>query len=162
MTTLRVTTRIAAPPAACFDLARSVDAHLASAGRTAERAVSGPGGRSVTSGLLSLGDEVTFEARHLGLTRRLTARVTAYDRPAHFRDEQVAGPFAALAHDHQFAPDGDGTVMIDVLRFAAPYGPLGRLAERLVIGSHLRRFLVERGAALRSMAERDAGRCPRR
>lgn len=44
--------------------------------------------------------------------------------------------------------------MTDVLRFQAPLGPIGWLAERIVLGPHLRRFLVERGLALKAMAER--------
>jgi hypothetical protein len=68
---LRVTTWIAAPPATCFDLARSIEAHLESAAGTGERVV---GGR--TSGLLGLGDEVTWKGRHFGINQRLSSRIT--------------------------------------------------------------------------------------
>ena len=150
MIVLRVTTRIAAPPAVCFDLARDVGAHVRSAADTGERAV--PPGR--TSGLLGLGDTVTFEARHLGVRQRLSATVTAFDPPRHFRDTMTAGAFRSLVHDHHFALASDGgTDMTDVLTFAAPFGPVGWLAERLVLAGHLRRFLVRRGAALRAIAE---------
>jgi hypothetical protein len=53
MHTLRVTTGIAAPVECCFDLARSVDAHVYSADGTSERAVAGR-----TSGLMELGEDV--------------------------------------------------------------------------------------------------------
>ena len=149
MYTLRVTTRIAAPPGRCFDLARDVDAHARSAVHTGERVVAGR-----TSGLLELGDSITFEGRHLGVRQRLTAVVTAFDPPRHFRDTMTAGAFRSMVHDHHFegTPDG-GTVMTDVLRFVAPVGPLGWVAERLLVGPHLRRFLVARGRALQTMAE---------
>ena len=58
MSIIRVEIDINAPPAVCFDMARSVDAHIESARTTGERAVSG-----VTSGLLKLGDEVTWRAK---------------------------------------------------------------------------------------------------
>ncbi len=150
MYTLRVTTRIAAPPPRCFDLARDVDAHLRSAADTGERVVAGR-----TTGLLELGDAVTFEARHLGVRQRLSAVVTAFDRPRHFQDRMTAGAFRSMQHDHHFdrTPDG-GTVMVDVVRFAAPLGPVGWVAERLVLAGHLRRFLTRRGLALKAAAER--------
>ena len=154
MYTIRVVTIIAAPADRCFDLARSVDAHVRSTEATGERAV---GGR--TRGLLALGDEVTWEARHLGVRQRLTSRITRYDRPRSFQDRMVRGAFAALEHDHQFEPRQDGsTEMIDVLRFAAPFGPIGWLAERLLLGRHLRELLRTRGLVLKSLAETDRWR----
>jgi hypothetical protein len=57
MAIVRAETEVAAAPEICFDLARSVDAHLASAAATGERAIAG-----VTTGLLVLGDEVTWRA----------------------------------------------------------------------------------------------------
>lgn len=68
MPTIRIATVIDAPPERCFDLARDVDAHLRSTARTGERTVSG-----VTVDLFDLEDEVTWEARHVGVRRRLTA-----------------------------------------------------------------------------------------
>ena len=144
---LRVTTFIAAPPAVCFDLARSVDAHVASAAGTAERAV---GGR--TSGLLGLGDEVTFEGRHFGVVQRLSSRVTRFEPPTFFQDRMTRGAFRSFEHDHHFDAQDGGTRMTDVLRFAAPLGPIGWVAERLVLAGHLRQFLVRRGEALKRVA----------
>lgn len=154
MYTLRVVTAIHAPPARCFDLARSVDAHVQSAAPSGEKAV---GGR--LSGLLEPGDEVTWEGRHFGLTQRLTSRITAFERPGYFQDRMVQGAFRQLEHDHYFEPGDNGTTnMIDVLRFAAPIGPLGWLAERALLGPHLREFIRQRGLVLKSLAESDEWR----
>ena len=152
MYTLRVTTFIAAPPAACFDLARSVDAHVASAAHTGERAVGGK-----TSGLLGAGDEVTWEGRHFGVTQRLSSRITQFRPPSYFQDRMTRGAFRSLEHDHLFELQPGGTLMVDVLSFTAPFGPLGWVAERLLLGRHLRRFLVRRGMALKELAERGPG-----
>jgi ligand-binding SRPBCC domain-containing protein len=152
MYTLRVSTTIASPPTRCFDPARSVDVHVQTAGSSGEKAV---GGR--TSGLLELGDEVTWEARHLGVRQRLTSRITAFQSPSYFQDRMIQGAFRFLEHDHRFEPADDGTtVMVDVVRFAAPFGPVGWLAERLLLAGHLRRFLKERGLALKVLAESSA------
>ena len=52
-------TSIAAPIERCFDLARSIDLHMASTDWSGERAVAG-----VTSGLIGPGQEVTWRGRH--------------------------------------------------------------------------------------------------
>lgn len=153
MYTLRITTRIAAPPERCFDLARSVEAHVQSAAGTGERVV---GGR--TTGLMELGDEVEWEGRHLGVRQRLASRVTAMHRPMYFQDRMVRGAFRSFEHDHHFDPAAGGaTVMVDVVRFAAPLGPIGWVVERVILAAYLRRFLSRRAAALKAMAEAGGG-----
>ncbi|MBX3233690.1 MAG: SRPBCC family protein [Labilithrix sp.] len=139
---------VAAPIERVFDLARDVDAHVASTPGTEERAVAGK-----TSGLLDLDDEVTWEARHFGVMQRLTSRITAFDRPRHFRDSMVRGAFRRFDHDHFFTTEGDGTRCRDVFDFDAPLGPLGRIAERLFLERYMRRFLATRMRVLKELAE---------
>lgn len=143
-----VTTSIAAPLSTCFDLARSVDAHVQAAAGTGERVV---GGRM--SGLLELGDEVTWEARHFGVVQRLSSKITAFRSNTFFQDRMTRGAFRSFEHDHLFKSQNGGTLMTDVLKFQAPFGPLGWIAERIILAPHLRRFLISRGLALKAMAE---------
>jgi ligand-binding SRPBCC domain-containing protein len=151
MARIERTIRIAAPRGRCFDLARSVDVHLASAADTGERAVAGR-----TSGLLALHEETTWQATHFGLSFRLTSRITAFESPHRFRDSMVRGPFARLDHDHEFEDDGaGGTIARDLFDYAAPLALLGRLAERLFLTRHLSRFLETRNLALKRIAESD-------
>ncbi|MEZ4522682.1 MAG: hypothetical protein R3A46_13700 [Thermomicrobiales bacterium] len=58
---INITTWIDASPETCFDLSRSVEAHIQSTPGTAERAISG-----VRTGLLGNGYRVTREAVHFG------------------------------------------------------------------------------------------------
>ena len=153
MPVIRVETGIAAAPALCFDLARSIDAHVALASATGERAV----GR-LTTGLLELGDEVTWRARHFGVTQELTSRITSFDRPHSFRDEIVRGAFRRLVHDHRFERLGEGTRMIDIFDFNAPLGLLGVIAERVVLTAYLSKFLETRAQALKQLAESGEGK----
>jgi ligand-binding SRPBCC domain-containing protein len=145
---IELSLHVAAPPARCFDLARSVDAHTWCAATTGERVV---GGRM--TGLLDLGDEVTWRARHFGVWQELTSRITHYDRPRHFRDSMVRGAFARFEHDHFFAATEDGTTLRDVFDYRAPLGPLGWIAERLFLNAYMRRFLLARMRALKALAE---------
>jgi ligand-binding SRPBCC domain-containing protein len=148
MPRIELTLDIQAPIDRCFDLARSVDVHVQSTASTKERAVAG-----VTSGLMHLGDEVTWEARHLGVRQRLTTRITAYERPYYFRDSQVRGAFARFDHDHYFEALPDGrTRMRDVFDFTSPLGLLGAIVDRLLLTSYMRRFLLRRNEAIARLA----------
>jgi ligand-binding SRPBCC domain-containing protein len=145
---IELSLRVAAPPERCFDLARSIDAHVYSTASTGERAI---GGR--TAGLLALNDEVTWRARHFGVRQDLTSRITAFDRPHRFRDTMVRGAFARFDHDHFFESAPDETVVRDVFDYDAPFGLLGRAAERLFLSAYMRRFLLARARALKALAE---------
>ena len=138
-------THSARPAAELFDRARDIDLHRASQAGAGERAIGG-----VTSGLIGLGERVTFRARHFGVPLTLTSTVTALDAPRSFVDEQTRGPFRMFRHEHWFEPEGAGSVMIDRVTFAAPFGVLGRLAERLVLARHLERLIGARGRFLAS------------
>jgi len=144
-------TKIRAPVERVFDLSRSVDLHVRSAGSTGEAAVAG-----VTSGLLELGQEVTWRGRHFGVWQNLTSKITRFSRPDHFRDSMVSGAFRRLDHDHFFEAQGDLTVMKDIFDFTSPLGPLGRIAEVLFLESYMRRFIIERNDVIRKTAESEA------
>ena len=149
MPTFTVTTPIRAPLELCFDLARDLELHVRSFAHTGERMVEGPGGR-----FIELGQRVTWEARHFGVLQRLTAEITAFERPCHFQDTMRRGAFARFVHDHHFAREGDLTVMRDVVDFASPLGPLGRLVDALVMTRYLRALIIGRAAVIRAEAER--------
>lgn len=149
MTRFEVVTGIAALPQRVFDVSLEVEVHTASMAGNAERAIDG-----VTSGRLMLGDTVTWQARHFGLRWRMTSRITAFDPPGHFIDEQVAGPFKRWHHAHRFEPDGHGgTLMRDVVEFAAPLGALGTIAEIVVLNRYLPRLISSRNEHVKAVAE---------
>lgn len=137
------TTRSSMPQAQLFDLARNIDAHKYSMARSREEAVAG-----VTSGLISLGEQVTWRAWHFGVPLRMTSRITQMVAPDYFVDEQVKGPFRHFRHVHEFSHDSSGTTMVDRIEFTAPFGPLGRLVEKLVLARYLQNLIVSRNRHL--------------
>ena len=146
-----LTTRIAAPRERVFDLARSLDLHMRSTAESGERAI---GGR--TSGLIDLGETVTWRARHLGSWHTMTSAITEFDRPAHFHDSMVAGPFRELEHDHDFEEAGSGgteTLMRDTFEFTAPLGPLGWILSQVYLTGYMTRLLLRRNAVIQKAAE---------
>ena len=151
--TIELSTVIPAPVGRVFDLSIDVDAHTASMSTARERVVAG-----VAHGPMALGETVTWAARHFGITWRMTSRITAYDRPHRFVDEQVSGPFRHWYHEHLFTDaadrhhDGDGdsareggdagsTIMRDRIHFTAPAGLLGRAVTAVFLRWYMRRLM---------------------
>jgi len=150
---IEFTTEVRAPIERIFDLARSVELHMDSTAQTGERAIAG-----VTSGLMGLGNEVTWRARHLGIWQHLTSRITAFERPRHFRDSMVRGAFRRFDHDHFFAQQGEITVMRDVFDFQSPFDILGRIADRVFLIAYMRHFLLTRCMLIKNVAETEQWR----
>jgi ligand-binding SRPBCC domain-containing protein len=146
---IRLETVIAAPVGDCFGLSLSVDAHTASMRGSGERAIGG-----VTSGIMKLGDTVTWRARHFGIVFQMTSAITEYHYPSRFVHEQLHGPFRRWWHEHTFTAAANGTtVMTDVVLFQSPLGPLGSLADRLVLDRYMPHLLRQRNTWLKTALE---------
>jgi ligand-binding SRPBCC domain-containing protein len=148
MARIELRTEIGAAIERVFDLARNIDTHLGSMAKSRERAVAG-----VTSGLISLGEQVTWKATHFGVPFKMTSRITSMDRPTRFVDEQVDGPFRSFHHEHRFEPCGDGTTMFDTVDFSSPFGFLGRLVDRVGLERYMSKIIDERNQFLKVEAE---------
>jgi ligand-binding SRPBCC domain-containing protein len=151
MPTLDLETYIAAPTEVCFDLSLDVGLHTASTFPSSERAIAG-----VTSGVMRLGDEVTWEARHFRIPWHMTSRIVEHDRPQRFVDEMQRGPFGRWRHGHLFESINDGTRMRDRIHFASPLGPLGWVVDTLVLRTYMTRLIERRNTHLKRVAEMSA------
>lgn len=135
----------------CFDLARSIDFHSLTTAKTKEKAIAGR-----TSGLIELGETVTWEAVHLGIKQHLTSKITAMEIPFHFRDEMQQGTFRSIKHDHYFEKKGEQTIMKDIFRFESPLGLLGSFFNKVFLTNYMRKFLVERNQMIKEYAEKQS------
>jgi len=150
MVTIEERTYIGAPIERCFYLSLSIDLHQGSTAQTRERAI------AVTSGLIGPGQRVTWRGRHFGMLEH-TSEITAYEAPVFFEDAMVSGVFRSFRHQHFFKSENNGTVMEDILEFAAPVPLVGRVAE-ILLKEYLRRFLRERNTFIKCVAESEEWR----
>jgi ligand-binding SRPBCC domain-containing protein len=104
---------------------------------------------------MSLGQEVEWQARHLGFAFTMRVRITEFKPPSFFRDQQIHDPFKIFVHDHAFLPKGKSTLMSEQLDFESPLGFIGLGLDFLVIKRHLLKFLLTRNAEIKSVAESD-------
>lgn len=148
MPKIKLETIIDAPVDRVFDLARSIDLHKLSTSGTNEEAVAGR-----TTGLIELGETVTWRAKHFGVYQKLTVEVTKFDRPNMFEDVMLKGAFKQMKHTHRFEKEGVQTKMIDEFFFLSPLGVLGKLADMLFLKKYMTNFLLNKNKELKSFAE---------
>ena len=148
MPTLHLTTFIAAPAERVFDLSRSIDLHRESMSRYKEEAVSG-----VRFGLIEKEETVTWKSRHFFKNRLLRVKITEMKKKEMFTDEQIEGDFKTLRHEHYFKPCDNGTIMIDIMHFEAPYGMFGRMLNTVYLTKYMRRLLEQRNKVIKEYAE---------
>lgn len=139
---------VRAEPAAVYAASLDPELHVRSMAAHGETMIAGPTGGSFTEG-----STVTWRARHFGIPFRLSTLVHDLDPPHRFCDRQTKGPFGAFQHEHVFLEHPEGTLMRDTVTFHSPFGPLGRLVDRLFLGEYMRRLIAERNEVLAATVE---------
>ncbi len=152
MATITLSTLIQAPIQICFDLSRSIDLHMLSTAETGEKAIAGR-----TSGLIELGETVTWRAKHLGVWQNLTSKITEFRAPHYFVDEMVSGAFKSFRHEHHFEENNGGTLMKDVFTFESPLGIVGIIFNKIFLTDYMTYFLIERNKTIKNSAESGKG-----
>ncbi len=148
MSLIHLTTFINAPCDRVFDLSRSVDLHKKSMSQFDEKIIDG-----VMSGLMKTGDTVTWTAKHLFSKRILKVKITRFQRPDFFVDEQVQGDFLMMKHEHYFKSIENGTIMIDQFHYELKNGLAGKLLNRLYLERYMTTLLHKRNEMIKQFAE---------
>ena len=90
---------------------------------------------------MGVGTLIRYRLRLHGIPVSWLTRIEEWDPPHGFVDRQVRGPYALWHHTHRFEPIGENrTRMTDIVRYGHRLGPLGALAERLVVRRDLDRI----------------------
>lgn len=84
----------------------------------------------------------------LGINMNWLTEITQVEAPFYFVDEQRAGPYALWHHEHRLRPTEKGVLMIDLVTYRPPAGPLGDLAHHLFIKKQLEGIFRYRELAL--------------
>jgi ligand-binding SRPBCC domain-containing protein len=83
-----------------------------------------------------------------GIPMSWTTEITHVHEPHYFIDEQRFGPYALWHHQHHFREVDGGVEMTDEVNYAIPFGPLGRLANRLFVEREVNRIFEHRYSVL--------------
>jgi ligand-binding SRPBCC domain-containing protein len=98
--------------------------------------------------VMGAGTLIRYRLRVRGVPLSWLTEITRWEPPYEFVDEQREGPYALWHHTHAFEADGEGTIMRDVVRYRIGLGPLGRLADALIVRRDLERIFDYRAERL--------------
>ena len=105
---------------------------------------------------MKAGTVLDYTIRVIGIPVRWTTLISDYDPPIQFRDVSLRGPYSFWHHTHTFEETEQGTVMTDEVRYALPFGPIGRLVHALFVRRQLNHIFDYRAEIIRDMLERPA------
>lgn len=88
---------------------------------------------------------IDYRLRVRGMPLRWRSRISLWDPPRAFVDDQVRGPYRRWHHVHRFERSGEGTRVIDEVEYAVWGGPL---IDRLLVRPDIRRIFDYRRQAL--------------
>ena len=79
--------------------------------------------RMVTPGPVEMkpGALIDYNLRVHGLPIRWRTKITEWDPPVRFVDEQLRGPYRLWVHEHDFEMRDGGTLVRDHVRYAVPF-----------------------------------------
>ena len=105
--------------------------------------------------LMREGTLIDYRLSLFGVPLRWRARITRWEPPVGFVDEQVRGPYRLWRHTHRFYECREGTVVEDTVHYRLPFAPLGDLFYPLVRLQLRRIFRFRRSAVRRCLLGTD-------
>jgi ligand-binding SRPBCC domain-containing protein len=97
------------------------------------------------------GTTVDYQLRLYGIPLRWRSRISVWDPPHEFVDEQVIGPYRVWVHTHRFLDQGGSTLIDDEVSYAMPVWPLGEAAFPIVRVQLARIFRYRQEATARAL-----------
>jgi ligand-binding SRPBCC domain-containing protein len=91
---------------------------------------------------------IDYTLRLHGIPMRWQSRITAWEPPFRFTDEQTRGPYRRWHHEHHFEAVEGGTLCRDLVDYIAPGG---WLIDRLFVRADVQRIFRYREAKLREL-----------
>jgi ligand-binding SRPBCC domain-containing protein len=99
------------------------------------------------------GTLIEYRLRLHGLPLHWRTQIAVWDPPRRFVDVQLRGPYRLWHHTHEFEPEGDGTRMTDVVRYGLPLGPLGEIAQAILVGRDVEAIFDHRAGAIPALLD---------
>jgi ligand-binding SRPBCC domain-containing protein len=101
------------------------------------------------------GTLIDHTIRVFGIPMPWRTRISEWEPPHFFVDEQLKGPYAQWVHEHRCVAVAGGTRIDDHVTFRLPFAPLGDLAAP-VVHRMLRRIFTHRQVTVAQMLAPDA------
>lgn len=153
MPRIHTTTFIAAPIERVFDLSRHIALYKLIFQSRKERITSG-----AATALVGKNETITIIAKHAGRARMSMIKITTFQQPTLFVEEQVKGDLQNYKHEHHFKQVENGTIVIDLLEFGFPKDIVGKFFGKVYFKKYLEELLRKRTELIRNYAETERWR----
>ena len=87
----------------------------------------------------------------LGIKLNWMTEITQMKEGEYFVDDQRSGPYAIWHHEHHFKEIKGGVLMTDILHYAIPFGPIGTLANQLLVAKQVKKIFDYRTKAVNDL-----------
>lgn len=99
---------------------------------------------------MAAGTILDYRLRLAGVPFRWRSRISVWDPPHRFVDEQLVGPYREWIHLHTFEPTREGTRVLDRVRYRLPLHPLS-LPVAPLVQRQLHRIFTFREEVIRTV-----------
>lgn len=110
--------------------------------------------------VMRAGLRLDYRLKIHGVPVRWRTEIEAWEPPRRFVDRQLRGPYRLWHHTHTFEERDGGTLCRDLVRYAAPGGPLRPWIERFFVRGDVERIFAYRTARLKERYGAAAGPGP--
>jgi ligand-binding SRPBCC domain-containing protein len=97
------------------------------------------------------GGTIAYALRVRGIPLRWLTEIERWNPPYEFVDVQAKGPYKLWHHTHRFSEVEGGTSIVDIVRYALPFGPLGVLVNRLQVARDLEHIFDYRARRVQAL-----------
>jgi ligand-binding SRPBCC domain-containing protein len=99
---------------------------------------------------------IDYRLRVRGIPIRWRTRITKWDPPHRFVDDQLHGPYRLWHHEHEFEPKDGGTLVRDRVRYAVLFD---FLVHRFLVRPDMQKIFAYRQKKLRELFPEREPRC---
>ena len=94
------------------------------------------------------GQVIEYKIRLRGIPMKWKSRISSYNPPHSFIDEQIKGPYSYWHHTHIFKVNGNGTDIIDHVKYNLPFGLIGVFANYFFVNKDLKKIFKYRKSTI--------------
>jgi len=97
------------------------------------------------------GATIAYALRVRGIPLRWLTEIERWNPPYEFIDNQAKGPYKLWRHTHRFSEAAGGTSIADMVEYALPCGPIGRLIHRVQVARDLSQIFDYRAQRVQAL-----------
>lgn len=94
---------------------------------------------------------IDYRLRWHGVPLNWKTQILVWEPPHHFEDLQLKGPYKLWHHTHRFESVSGGTRILDHVRYALPFGILGRAVHAVSVRNNIEEIFRYRQEKVRDL-----------